>query len=1010
MKSKKKKAHVVLWSILTSVSAILMTILLIGTPIAQSYATVINIYFGVSSHEIKKGESNVNTEYFKSSFENDEERFEYEEQLAEQLEGEGATLLMNKNNALPLSEGAKVSLFSHSSADLVYGGTGSANSDFETAATLKGAMEDSGFAVNETLWEFYDSEEIRENYARRDIAGLYWDDYLKYTPAYLVNEVPWKTVEEKAGKSFEEYGDAAVMVLSRVGGEGSDLPCGDNGSGLEWISNGEGDGNYLELSPEEKDTLVGLKELKDEGVFKKIIVLLNSSNAIELDFLDAEICGVDYGVDAALWIGDVGYTGINGVADLLAGIRVPSGSLVDTYCYDNLTSPAIRNFYTQLFTNWEEAGLGYGDYEGAWGLSKNYNTTNMNSVYQEGIYIGYRYYETRYEDMVMETGNAGDYDYGRIVARPFGYGLSYTDFEYSNFKAKEKEDVFEISVDVTNTGDTWSGKKTVQVYFQSPYTDYDIENKIEKASIELCGYAKTDILAPGKTESVTIEVDKEELRAYDSNNAKTYILEDGDYYFTIGNGAHDALNNVLAAKGYSVDNTDGRMDKDGNKELVFKWTNDRRDTKIFAISAATGVEIKNQLDQSDPNKNPISPGEVTWLTRSDWEGTFPQENYKWEATEEIVKALEYTTYDKADYEEMEMPVMNADNGMTLAMMIGRDYDDPDWEKLLDQVSFEEMARLITLAGHCTEAIPSVAKPYALDENGPTGITATLTLGEAYMCYTSEDIMAATFNDELMYEVGRCIGEDALAVGYSGLYGPAADTHRTPYSGRNFEYYSEDPFIAGHICANEVQGIQKSGVYVFLKHFALNDSESYRFGVCTWVNEQAAREIYLQAFETPITEGGAWCVMNSLSRWGFRWSGEYKELQTNILRDEWGLPGINLTDWSAENPYEDVADGLMGGTNAWDSTYEPLHTKELRKYENDEVIVNEMRESTKRIFYTVANSNAMNGMSSDDRIVKITPWWEMALKVFRAVFILTTIGCVIMLVKAIKRKKEMKAEL
>lgn len=1003
----KKISPVVKWSVLTGVGAALSAGVIFGTTIANAYASVINIYLGTSSYKTIEDEnaSSEDTNYYKSQFDSEEELISYEEELCRQVEGEGAVLLLNRNNALPLSKGSNVSAFCRSSTDLVYGGTGSGQVSLENAPTLKSALERSGFNVNETLWNYYSSEDIKKEYARVNPTSLYWDDYLNSTGAYLVNEVLWADVTGAAGDSFAAYGDAAVVVFSRIGGEGGDLPSGDNGSGLDWIYSAEGDGNYLALTKEETDILAGLKELKDEGVFSKIVVLINSSNALELDFLEPSICGVDYGVDAALWIGDVGNNGIEAVTDILAGDVNPSGSLVDTYCYDNLTSPAIVNFYSQLYTNWEEQGLGYGDYTGSWGLASNYNVTNSYSVYQEGIYIGYRYYETRYEDVVMGNGNAGDYSYDTTVAYPFGYGLSYTTFEYSDYTVDAADDGFDVSVKVTNTGDV-AGKKTVQVYFQSPYTDYDVENQIEKASIELCGYDKTAVLSPGESETVNIHVPLTELRTYDSYGAETYILDAGDYYFTVADNAHAALNNVLAQKGYT---TDDGMTADGDADMTYQWTNDTLDAEVFATSAYTGNEITNMFDESDPNKSSTSPGEVTYLSRSDWTGTFPTTSQRnWAATDEMVDALAYRNYDPADYDTVEMPTTGADNGMTLAMMIGKDYDDPDWETLLDQVTFDEMNSMITLAGHNTAAIPSIAKPATRDENGPTGITATLMGGASSMCYTSEDIMAATFNDELIYEIGHCIGEDALNVGYAGLYGPAADTHRAPYSGRNFEYYSEDPYISGHICSNEIQGIQSMGVFVYLKHFALNDSETYRLGICNWVNEQAAREIYLQAFETPIAEGQAWSVMNSLSRWGCKWSGELYNLQTGILRDEWGMRGVSLTDWSGDDPYEDVCDGLLAGTDLWDSTYELLHTAELAKYENDPVIVTAMRQATHRTLYMVANSNAMNGISSATRVEKVTPWWQMALYALDTVIIVLTVVSAVQLVRSIKRKDAAKA--
>lgn len=787
-------------------------------------------------------------------------------------------------------------------------------------------------------------------------------------------------------------------MFSRSGGEGADLPSGENGTNDSWIKGQEGDGNYLALSAEEKELLQNLKTLKDNGTFKKIIVLINSSNAIEMDFLNPEICGEDYGIDSAMWIGDVGQTGINGVAQLLAGEVTPSGSLVDSYLYDNMANPAMYNFYTQAYPNAADYNL----------LTDGPDVQGMYSVYQEGIYLDYRYYETRYEDAVMGTGNAGDYNWSTTVAFPFGYGDSYTTFEYSDFNVTESADAFNVTLKVTNTGSTYSGKETVQLYFQSPYTDYDKANGIEKASAELCGFAKTDILAPGASETVNITVDKSELRTYDANNAKTYIVDAGDYYFTAATDAHNAVNNILAAKGYTVENTDGRMTADGDVALTYKWTNAALDSTTYATSE-TGTAITNLFDEADPNKSSSEPGEVTWLSRSNWVATFPTQPVVLNATQTLADHLAFTRYDGSKADSVEMPTLGADNGLALVSMIGADYDDPQWDTLLDQLTFNEMVNTITLGFHNTAAIESIGKTRTKDENGPQGLTAALTGGASAMCYTSEDVMAATFNVDLINDVGRCIGEDCLAMGYSGLYGPGINMHRTAYSGRNFEYYASDPFVAGTICAAEVNGIQSKGVYVYLKHVALNDSESSRRGVNTWLNEQAAREIYLEVADKAVTDGGAWSVMTGFNRWGAYWCGAYDNLLTSFLRGELGMRGMIITDYSGSSKYMDLADGLIAGSDIWDSPDPTIHTTLAPKYENDAYIVTEMRESMHKILYTVANSNAMNGWSSADRLKVITPWWKTALYALDTVLAVLTVLCIWRLVVAIKRKKTWTAE-
>lgn len=990
MNSKKPKVR--LWSVLTALTAILTVAAIVGNFIANQYATTLNVALNASTYKIIKSETTEDTEYFKSDFASDEEREAYEAELCATVEAEGAALLKNDNAALPLANGAKVSLFAHGSVDLMYGGTGSGSVDTSKAPDFKTALESQGINVNTTLWDLYSSSSIMEKYSRLTPASI--SDKLEANTQYAVNEAPWSALSSAEG-SFAEYGDAAIVVLSRSGGEGADLPSGNNGTSDYWTTGTEGSGNYLELSAEEIELFENLKALKDNGTFKSIIVLINSSNALELDFLNPEICGADYGIDAAMWIGDVGQTGINGVAQLLAGTVTPSGSLVDTYLYDNMANPAMYNFYSQAYPNAAEYDL----------LTEGADVQGMYSVYQEGIYLGYRYFETRYEDVVMGTANAGDYDWATTVAYPFGYGDSYTTFSYTNFKVTESDDAFTVTLKVTNTGDTYSGKETVQIYFQSPYTAYDKANGIEKAAVELCGFAKTDVLAPGASEDVTITVKKSELRTYDANNAKTYILDAGTYFFTAATDSHDAVNNILAAKGYTVETTNGRMTENGNIDLVYQWTNSTLDTEIFSTSV-TGAEITNLFDESDPNKSSTAPGNVTWMSRSDWTGTFPTAPAVLNANETLAAALAFTQYDGSLADSIEMPTLEADNGLTLASMIGKSYDDPQWNDLLDQLTYDEMVQTITLGFHNTKAIASIGKTATKDENGPQGLTAALTGGASAMCYTSEDVMAATFNVDLINEVGRCIGEDCLAMGYSGLYGPGINMHRTAYSGRNFEYYSEDPFVSGTICAAEVQGIQSKGVYVYLKHVALNDSETSRRGVNTWLNEQTAREIYLEVADKAIVDGGAWCVMTGFNRWGATWCGANENLLTNYLRGELGMRGMCITDFSGSSQYMDLVDGLIAGSDIWDSPMPKIHTTKAADYENDAYIVAQMKDALHNILYTVVNSNAMNGWSSGDRLKTVTPWWQTAIYALIAVLAVLTALCAWRLVVAIKLKKSM----
>ena len=535
-KTKKKGSGVVLYSVLTGVFAVLFAAACIGTNLAFASSQAVNIALQVSTYDTRGTDDDA--VYYESDFSSVEELEAHDREIAEQLTGEGAVLLKN-NGALPLSAGDKVSTLSHSSVDIVTCGTGSADIDTSNAPTLKEALEEVGLEVNPTLWDFYTTG-AGADYVRTPGKGVSLGD----RAAWHINEVPVslygtnvEAADVAAGaeitdvrSSFAEYGDAAIVTISRVAGEGADLEYGDYTDGT----------NVLSLTQEERDML----EMANEE-FDKVIVLINSTNALECDFIDDPA----YGVDAVLWIGYTGTWGLNAVADILVGNVNPSGKLVDTYCYDNTTAPGLVGYYAQTYSNFDENDTATWYSVANGGLDGN----AYYIAYQEGIYVGYRYYETRYEDVVLGQGNAGYYDYVSTVAYPFGYGLSYTTFDWSDFSAgyDAASDSFTVNVTVTNTGSV-AGKEVVQVYFQSPYTDYDRQNGIEKASVELCGFDKTELLEPGASETVTITVPRSELACYDAETARTYILDAGDYYLTAGHDAHDALNNILAAKGCTV--------------------------------------------------------------------------------------------------------------------------------------------------------------------------------------------------------------------------------------------------------------------------------------------------------------------------------------------------------------------------------------------------------------------------------------------------------------------------
>ncbi len=1001
-----KKNRKKFWGTLAIISAAVLLVFIAATVLGYNFSSIVNMVLNV---EATKTVGDPGKIYYEKDFATGPEQTANAERLCEEVIAKGAVLLKNEERegqpALPVSPGSRVSLFGKGAAQFIYAGTGSGGMDTSKAITLKDALEENGFLVNDTLWSFY-TDGAGKDYQRESPAGS-MNNHIFDNSGFKVNEVPLDAYSEKEWDSAGRFGDAAVVVFGRQSGEGYDLAwfnSGDEGNG----------GNLLSLTREEKDLLRKIAELKKEGAVKKIIVLLNTSNSFELDFLNPSIGGEDFGIDACLWVGEVGQTGIRAIGKLLDGSVNPSGKLVDTFLYDNLTSPALQNAFVTSFTNAEEQGLAFDK------LCNEYYV-----VYQEGIYVGYRYYETRYEDYVLGNRKVGNYDYGKTVAYPFGYGLSYSDFSYENLSMDESGSAFEFTVDVRNNSSI-DGEEVVQIFMQAPYTSYDREYGIEKAAVELVGYRKVKVPAGETVKGVKVSVNKTELRSYDAANAGTYILEGGNYYFALGNGSHEALNNILAAKADSGDDANGsvmvsRMDGKGDSALaVLYHLESAVDSSVFAVSA-NGTAITNQFDHADLNKFDDDPSnDVVYLTRQDWAGTMPKA-YLTEiayeaavqiaANDEIVAAMNETYQSGASGT---MPVMGKEGDLRLAQFIGvpldgsieKDGVEYTWNDLMDQVTFNEMAKLIGLGFHNTMVVTSVAKPSTKDENGPLGITATLTGGGSSMSYTSKDVLAATYDQELIEAIGVSIGNDCLFANlkaYSGIYGPGANIHRTPYSGRNFEYYSEDPFLTGRAAAAEVKGIQSKGVYVYIKHFALNDQETGRDGIAVWANEQSIREIYLQAFETPVTESGAYNVMTGFNRIGPVWAGADGNLQNNVLKGEWGMKGFSLTDYSNSNDYMDVYRGLMGGSDCWDANDTSKWTVKLKDGKDDPQLVTAMRESSQRILYTVAQSNAMNGISVNLEVIEIMPWWKILLLSLDGLFAILTGVTVLLFFRAEKKQ-------
>ena len=833
-------------------------------------------------------------------------------------------------------------------------------------------------------------------------------------------------------------------MISRLGGEGSDMPRGDLAlSKLDDVDGSQGDtvnGDYLKLSPKEQALLAGLKAEKDAGTIKKIVVLLNFANQVEADFVDNEA----YGIDAALWIGTPGQVGMYAVADVLAGNVNPSGRLSATFWRTHDQNPALANF-------------GVTPYAGAPDTVNSDGSPQQDRyyvVYQEGIYVGYRYTESRYEDYVMNTPKAGAFDYAKTVSFPFGFGKSYSSFDYSGYQVEKSgegaDTVYTVSVTVTNSGNA-AGKETVQIYLQKPYGEYNKANGVEAASAELVGFAKTKLLNPGESETLAIPVYERQFAAYDANSANTYVIVDGDYYLTAAKDAHDAVNNFLAKKGYTPENTEGRMDAAGSEALVCDAITLAFDKDTYSTSAATGYPITNRFEYADWNKYEHRGDDtVTYMSRSDWEGTTPkswadttilhwndhitadQDKYGRQSETKLEPVdLEYPKYDTfVDGDILSLIDLRVDeNGNEIP------YDDAKWDQFLDQLSWEDYTSVIPSGMRRNGSIEKINKMECLDHNGPSGLTqpySTSARGLASqnsdpdknskaMCYPAGGILAATFNTDLMYDVGDLIGEDALWAGYNGLYGPGSNIQRTPYSGRNFEYYSEDGYLSGMICAYECAAMESHGLYVYNKHIGLNDQEDLRRGICTWANEQSIREIYMRAFELPITIAGktyerngetltlkgASGVMLAFNRMGLHWSGMQRDMVTEFLRNECGMTGIVVTDmwYGTASPYMNLPKLLTSGGNLVDGMMKAEDLDASRPGTGHADVAWGMREAMHRILYTVVHSNAMNGISAGTKIIQVTPWWQKLVTGLQIGFgVLTAAALAWVVILSLKKKK------
>ena len=782
-------------------------------------------------------------------------------QMAEELESEGIVLLRNENGALPLAAGAKVNLFGYASVDPIYGGTGSGAGDTTGNVDVIAGLKNAGLEVNEQLADFYRNSGV----SRIKQSGFSGSDF---TPA----EVPAASYPESLLADARAFSDTAVIVISRIGGEGGDLPMNMHAAGYTAEDDGR---HYLELTQDEEDLLA---LVKGQG-YAKVIVLVNASNAMELGFAED--------VGACLWIGSPGTVGFNAVGRVLTGEVNPSGRLTDTYAYDLTSSPAY----------WNAGDFSYSNLSG-----RSY------VEYAEGIYVGYRYYETAAAD--------GAIDYAATVQYPFGYGLSYTNFEQSIESFAVEDGIVTMRIRVVNTGSA-AGKDVVQVYYTAPYTP----GGIEKAHVVLAGFAKTALLQPGESETLPVSFPAEDMASFDSKENGCYVLEAGTYEIKLMHNAHD----VIDSREYIVENT-----------VVYNAENPRSSDRAAAVTRFSDVEY-GQIE--------------AYVSRSDWAGTLPQTRVAGkEAPEAVVEAFT----NKAPYavNESDPEIVFADNGLKLGDMTGLAWDDPKWDLLLQQLSVEDMSEMILKGGWSTPAIESVGKPATADIDGPAGLNSLISSLRG-VSFPSEVVIGSTWDTELVQEFGRVFAAEAKANGVAGLYAPGMNIHRTPFSGRNFEYYSEDGLLSGKLGAAQVRGAASESVYLYAKHFVLNDQDENRLHLSVWANEQAMREVYFRPFEITVKEGKTSAIMSSYSYLGTVWAGASRPLITDVLRGEWGFTGMVVTDSAMANidwmdPNLAIRSGndmmlcLMGAT--------------LDTSSNTAQIA--MREACHNILYTQANSAAM----------------------------------------------------
>ncbi|MFF3064920.1 glycoside hydrolase family 3 C-terminal domain-containing protein [Oerskovia sp. NPDC057915] len=896
--------------------------------------------FGSGTYEFTNAAESAgwDTEYYTSDFGSIEEVDEAAKSLVEEIAAGGIVLAKNEAGTLPLASSSRVTMLGRAAADPVFGGSGSGSVDTNSAVTARAGLENAGFEVNDQVFttiEAFAAENPR-GYIEMDRPDI---------STYYIGELPVGEYEAQSA-SFADYSDAAVVFVGRPGGEGGDLTQDMTG----WDENAAPGQHQLELNQDEKDMI----ELAKSS-FENVVVVVNSSTTIEMGALQD-----DPEIDSILLAGSPGATGLSALGRILAGDVNPSGRTSDLWAADFTADPTFANFGGFVYDN-IEASFPVPAIEKA--TSNATLTSDAPFVnYAEGIYFGYRYYET--------AAAEGFIDYDEAVVYPFGYGLSYSDFAWKvvSTEAGEVDGKISVTVEVTNTGTT-AGKDVVELYYTAPYT----QGGIEKSEVVLGGFTKTGLLEPGASETVTIDLAVEDMASYDHLGNKAYVLEAGDYSVSLRTDSHTVAPGTEPIV-YTVDS-----------DVVFSGDNHR---------VTDLAEVTNQFDDvSAQFSAEPTDGKILSMSRADFAGTFPTAPTAdmLVADEAVQKGFEPWDLEAAAAAfEGEKPTTGAQTDLTLVDMRGLPKDDPKWDELLDAVSVGDMTSMLLNGAYQTAAIGSIAKPQTVEPDGPAGFSSFINSSINGVAYPSEFLIAQTWDVELGAAMGEMLGNEAMFKGINGWYAPAMNLHRSPFGGRNFEYYSEDPFLSGAMATSVANGAATKGVYTALKHFALNEQETNRVnnGIATWATEQTIREIYLKPFEMAVkgitmdvqyvsddegtiseTTIGAGSIMSSFNRIGSTWAGGSEALMTNVLRTEWGFEGFAISDFNLY-PYMNPNQSISAGTDLT-LTFQP--SKSLGDTTSAKA-VSDIREATHNILFTVTNSNAMNGLAPGATVTYTPPTW------------------------------------